>query len=159
MTRATDALVRNTTPRAVHSAAIACVIAPIPQRVTPLPRLAVHLAEHMMQQHIRGSRRIGAREIADDRVESEDCLDGLAREPAIENVAGAFGEEVDEIAALGQRQCAQLAAGLHEIEQRRDILYGAGPDIRRRYTQHVAQHRGDAIEHRVIGGQRLRIAP
>ena len=111
-----------------------------------------------MQQHVRGARRVGAREIADDRVESEDGLDRLAREPAIENVAGAFREEVDEVAALGQRQRAQLPAGPHQIEQRRDILRGSRPDIRRRHAQHAAQHRGDAIEHRVIRGQRLGIA-
>ncbi len=76
-------------------------------RVSPLPRLAVHLAEDVMQQHVCRSRRVGAREVADDGVEAESGLDRRRREPAIEEVARAFREEVEQVAPLRQRELAK----------------------------------------------------
>ncbi len=70
------------------------------ERVTPLPALAVDLAEDVMQQHVRRARRVRTREIADDRVEAERRLDRVGLEPAIEDVAGALGEQVEQVAPL-----------------------------------------------------------
>ena len=57
-------------------------------RVAPRALLAVHLAEAVMQQHVGRARRVGARIVADDAVESVGRLDRRAFEPAVEIVAG-----------------------------------------------------------------------
>ena len=127
-------------------------------RVAPLAALAVDLAEHVMQQHVGGARRVRAREIADDRVEAERRLDRRALEPAVEQVAGALGEEIEQVAARRQRQRAKSPPGLDDVDERGDIVPRAGPQRRRRAPQHLAQHGRDAIEHRVVRGQRIGVA-
>src|SRR6478736_5432204 len=54
-----------------------------------------------MQQHVRGSRRVGALEIADDRIEPERRLDRVGLEPAVQDFAGALGKQVEHVALAG----------------------------------------------------------
>ena len=56
-------------------------------RVSPNTRLAVHLAEYVVQQHVRGTCAVRAREIADDRIEAKERLDRIGLEPPVEHVA------------------------------------------------------------------------
>src|SRR5207237_8377491 len=51
-------------------------------RMAPHALLSVHFAEYVVQQHIRASRRIRARIVAHDRVETEARLDRIRFEPA-----------------------------------------------------------------------------
>ena len=78
-------------------------------RVAPYAFLAVHLAEAMMQQHVGRARRIGARIIADDTVETIGRLDRRTFEPAVEIVAGRIGEEIEQLAL--QVEAEMFAAG------------------------------------------------
>src|SRR3546814_11197252 len=66
--------------------------------VAPRALLAVHLAEDMVEENIGAARRVGARVIADHRVETEGGLDRLALEPAVEPRARRLGEQVAHIA-------------------------------------------------------------
>ncbi len=85
--------------------------------MTPLSALAVHLAEHVVQQHVGGSGRVGAREIADDGVEAECGLERLGFEPAIEHVAGALGEEIQHVAPSGEIESAESFGHFPCVEQ------------------------------------------
>ena len=123
--------------------------------VSPLAALAVHLAENVMQQHVRRARRVRAREIADDRIEAERRLDRPGLEPAIEHVARALREQIEHVALPGEIERAKALRDLPRIEQR----VHASADVRRRREEKIAQHVGDAIEHRVIVGQPLGVAP
>src|SRR5258706_6233185 len=67
-------------------------------RVAPRALLAVHLAEDVMQEHVGGAGRIGAREVPHHAVESEARLDGLGLEPAVEPIGPGYGEEIERIA-------------------------------------------------------------
>ncbi len=127
-------------------------------RVAPLAALAVDLAEHVVQQHIGGSRGVGAREIADDRVEAERRLDRRRLEPAVEHVAGALGEEVEHVAAAGQVERAKTPRELQGVEPARDVGEFSRSERRRRREQQLAQHVGHTIEHRVVRGQGIRVA-
>jgi hypothetical protein len=66
--------------------------------VAPGALLAVHLAEGVVQQHIGRARRVRAGEVADHGVEAEAGLDRVALEPAVQEIAGALGEQVQQVA-------------------------------------------------------------
>ena len=123
-------------------------------RMPPLPALAVHLAEDVMQQHVRRARRIRARVVADDGVEAERRLDRRRLEPAIEHFARALGEEIEHVALPREVERAEALRDLPCVEHRAD----PASDGRRRREHELAQHVGDAIEHRVIVGQPQRVA-
>ena len=61
--------------------------------VSPHARLAVHLAEHVVQQHIGGAGAVRAREIADHGIEAEHRLDRIGLEPRVEHVARGSAQE------------------------------------------------------------------
>src|SRR5690606_29923025 len=63
-------------------------------RMAPRPFDAVHLAERMVQKQVAGPRVIRAREVSDDRVESEAALQRIELEAAVEPIAGAAREQV-----------------------------------------------------------------
>src|SRR5207237_5974726 len=126
--------------------------------VPPLPSLAVHFAEYVMEQHIRGSWLIRTGEIADDRIEAERRLDRLGLEPAVEHVARAFRHQLEQIATFSQIELAKSPADLPRIEQRGDVVAPACADVRRRLPDDLAQKRGRAIEHRVVLRQTLGVA-
>ena len=118
--------------------------------VAPGALLAVHLAEHVMQQHIGGARRVRARQIADHRIEAEHGLDRIGLEPAVEHLAGRFAQEAERrrdgivppqpFADGGE--LAELARAIAEIPQRQ---------IGRRREHEAAQHIGDPADLGLIG--------
>src|SRR3546814_21029583 len=57
-------------------------------RMAPLARLAVHLAEHMVEQHIGAAGRVGAGIIADYRVKAEHRLDRVSLKHTVDHPAG-----------------------------------------------------------------------
>ena len=120
----------------------------------PCPSLAVHFAENVVQQHVRRTGRVGAREIADHRIEAKCGLDRLRLEPAVEQVAGALGEKIQHVPSLGQRQPLQPAADF----PRPQPIGDAAADVGRRFEQQRPQHVADAAKHRVVLRQRCRIS-
>ncbi len=121
----------------------------------PGPTLAVDLAEHVMQQHVGRAGRVRGREVADDRVPAERGLDDVGLEPVVQQFTGAFGQQLDQVAPPAHVQALQAP---------RDI--GAGEpvgehepvaDVRWRAVHQFTQHRDDAVEHRGVVRQPLRI--
>src|SRR3546814_4471993 len=76
-------------------------------RMAPLARLAVHLAEHMVEQHIGAAGRVGAGIIADYRVKAEHRLDRVALEKTVEHLAGRTREQIERVALGLDRQPQQ----------------------------------------------------
>ena len=116
-------------------------------RMPPGPLLPVHLAEGMMQQHIGGSRRIGAGIVPHDGVEAEPGLQRLAFEPAFEIVGGRFGEQIEERGQIFRGQSAKPVAqapGFQYFTQGSRIE--AAAEIRRRLQDELAQHIGVGVE-------------
>ena len=127
--------------------------------VTPDAALAVHLAKHVVQQHVRRARGVGTRVVADDAVEAVHGLDGIALEPAVEVVAGGHGKEREQLAPERHVELPQPAAdlrGAHQLRQRRAPAAGHG--VRRRRQHQVAQHVGDRIEPLAVAGEPRGIA-
>ncbi len=118
-------------------------------RMTPRALLAVHLAEHVMEQNIGRARRVGAGVVADHRVEAERRLDRLALEPAVQEGARALGEEVDEVALALERQLRQRAPLRRRPQQRLKPT----ARVRRGLERQIAQHVGHAVERGVVGRQ------
>ncbi len=116
-------------------------------RMAPASAFAIRFAEAMMQQHIGRARRIGARVIADDRIEAEGGFDRVALEPMIEKIAGGRGEDVEKIAVALKPHAAQPIGeppGFQEFAQRADKI--AFDDIGRRLKHEVAQKIGEACQ-------------
>ena len=84
------------------------------------------------------------------------ALIGARFEPAVEHVARALGEQIEHVALPGEVERAKALRDLPRVEQR---AARRPPDVRRRREEQLAQHVGDAIEHRVIRGQRFGVAP
>ena len=124
--------------------------------MAPHAGLAVHFAEQVMQQHVRAARRVRAGEIADHRIPTEHRLQRLALEPAVEQFAGGLGEQVEQVAAAAHVQRFQLLRRRRRVEPVRQ--HEAIAHVRRRALHQFAQHRHDAIQHRPVVGQALRIA-
>ena len=108
--------------------------------VSPDTLLTVHFPEAVMQEHISGARRIGARVVADDAVEAVHGLDRIALEPAIEKIARGIREEIEQRAlspetelaqAVGERTCADQFGNGGER--------AAFDDVRRRLQHEFAQ--------------------
>src|SRR6202165_5831394 len=121
--------------------------------MAPLPALAVDLAEHVMQQHVARAGRIGAGEIADDRIEAQRGLDRFGLEPAIEDLTGALGEQVQHIATLRHAQTLEAPANLPCLEKIVNAAAHVGWSLEQQFAQHVR----DAIEHRVILRKDVRV--
>ena len=122
--------------------------------VAPLPGLAVHFAENMMQQHVGRARRVRTGEVSDHGIEAERGLERRRFEPCIEQIAGAVCEQRKQIALGRQRQPVHAAHGF----ERRDNLGQAAADIRRRFQRQPAQHLRRLLQHGVVRGQALGIA-
>ncbi len=119
-------------------------------RVSPCALDAVDLAEDVVEQDVRRARRVGARVVADDRVEAERRLDQLALEPAVEELPRALGEQREDVALRLDPQPRRAAPLCGEAEQRAD----PAARVRRGLEREVAQHIGDGFERSVIGRQR-----
>jgi hypothetical protein len=118
-------------------------------RVAPGALLSVDLAEHVVQQHVRGTRRIRAREVAHDRVEAEARLDRRGLEPAVQPLARRDREQVQHVALGLHRQRVQALAGLPRTEQ----VVDAAAHVGRGFEQQAAQHVGHHVQARVVLGQ------
>ncbi len=121
--------------------------------VAPHPFLAVHLAEGVVQHHVGGAGREGARVVADHGVEAEQGFDEFALEPAVQIIRGRFGEEVEQRAGLLHRQMAQAVGDAERAEE----FAEAAPrktrgEVRRRLQHQAAQHVGDGVDFAVEGG-------
>ena len=86
------------------------------ERVPPLPALAVHYAEHVMEQHVGRSGLIGTREIADDRIEAEGGFERIGFEPPVEQIAGALREQIEQIAPPAQVERAKVPSHFPRVE-------------------------------------------
>ena len=100
--------------------------------VAPVALHAVHLAEAMMQQHIGGARRVGARIIADDGIEAESRLDRRALEPMIEIIASGGGEDFEHVAFAFEPETAQPLCEFSGAEKLPQPVAGAMWNVRRR---------------------------
>ena len=124
--------------------------------VAPGALLAVHLAEHVVQQHIGGARRVGAGVVADDAVEAEGGLDRVALEPAVQPVAGRLREQRQQVALGGDVQLGELAAQGRALQQFGHRLSPAALDQVGRGLQHqAAQHVGDGLQPLAVGVEAL----
>ena len=80
----------------------------------PGTRLAVHLSERMVQQHISGPRLIGIREISNDPFKPPQALERLALEPAVKIVAKRGGHELRKYSLILGIQLPKGIAGAHQ---------------------------------------------
>ena len=120
--------------------------------MTPHAWLAVHLAEAMVQQHIGRTRGRWRGVGSDDGIESEERLDLVAFEPAVEIVACRFGEEIQQHAAVMHielRQAIAQLAGPQQFGQRAEPAIVR--DIRGRLENEVAQNVCDRIDFGTVG--------
>src|SRR3546814_4809144 len=72
----------------------------------------------MVEENIGAARRVGARVIADHRVETEGGLDRLALEPAVEHRARRLGEQVEHIALPFEAEGGETPSLPRAVEQR-----------------------------------------
>ena len=121
--------------------------------VAPGALLAVHLAEHVVQQHIGRAWRVRAGIVADHGVEAEGGLDRLALEPAVQKGPRALGEQVEGIALPLQRHRGQTPP----LRRRRQQRPQAAAGVWRRLQRQVAQHLGHPLQRVVIGRQHFGI--
>ena len=127
--------------------------------VAPFARLAVDLAETVMQKHVGGARCIGTGVVADDGVPAQHSLERFGLEPAVEPVAGALGEDVNEVTLALARQPAELQQQLGAGHQVAPAFDDEWPAEFGRCLQHpLLQLLGQPIEPRVIRRQALGIA-
>ena len=133
-------------------------------RMSPLASLAVHLAEDVMQQHVRRTGRIGARVIADDGVEAEGGLDRAGLEPPIEHLAGALREEVQYVALPREVERAEALGDLPRVEHRSDparrrkAASRARARAARRRRDRASRNSPAASAHRAANAWRLPLA-
>ena len=126
--------------------------------MAPLAALTVHFAEHVVQQHVRRSRLIRAREIADDGIETECGLDRIGLEPVVEQIAGALREQIEQIAPTAQIERTKTPAHFPCVEERAEIPARPRAEVRRCPSQQVAKQFRRAIEHRVVVRKPLGVA-
>ena len=122
--------------------------------VAPHTAMAVDLADHVMQQHIRRAGRVGAGKMAHNRVKAERCLDRIRLEPRIEHVARAFGKKIQHVAPRGHVELFHALGRFQRAHEIRDTA----PDIRRRFQQHLSHHVGGALQHGVVLRQPFGVA-
>ncbi len=119
----------------------------------------VHLAEHMMQQHVGRTGCIRTGVVADHAVETEQRLHRLALEPAVQVLAGRDGEQIQQFLAQGfvqRMQPAPQARGAQQFRQRLPptAIGQVGGWLQRQRAQHV----GNRIEAGLVGRQPLGVA-
>ena len=122
-------------------------------RVAPHARLAVDLAEAVMQQHVGRAGRERAGIGTDDAVEGERALHDLALEPLREKIGRALGEEVEQQALVGERQAEEPPPEARAADQLDDAAAGVG----RPPQGQLAQERCGALQGGVVGRQPLRV--
>src|SRR3546814_15946923 len=100
----------------------------------------------MVEENIGAARRVGARVIADHRVETEGGLDRLALEPAVEHRARRLGEQVEHIALPFEAEGGETPSLPRAVEQRAQ----PPPDVRRHAQRELELGRASCRER---GGQ------
>ena len=103
---------------------------------------AVHLAEHVVQQHIGRAGGVGAGKVADDGIEAQHRLDRVALEPLVQPFPGAAGEQVEEVALALDVQLVHLEGQLGGVDDVHQPALGAGG----RGMQDVAEGGHDAVQ-------------
>ncbi len=123
--------------------------------VAPGALVSVHLAEHMVQQHIGRARRIGRRIVADDAVEPEGGLDRRALEPAVQPIAGRLRKERQKVAPGGDIQLGEPAADAGALEKLADRAQHPAADrhVGRGLKHQIAHRIGDGLEPGVVFGE------
>ena len=158
---------RISTPRSLHAAASDVgQPAHAALHVAPHAARAARFAHHVVQQHVRAAGRADREERADDRVGGERGLEHVAFEPAIENRPGRAGQQLDGLrqvgAELAQRPVERpqfLAVANPFAEADVAPLFGQRQRIGRGLAEHRLEHRGHALQKRVVARVRLGIAP
>ncbi len=127
--------------------------------VSPGALLAIDLAEHVVQQHVSGTRRVRTRIVADHAVKSVGRLDRRALEPGIEIVSRRFHEQIQQFAPHRQIQLGD-AFGLTRAAQqfRQRCQPAARRDIRRSLQHQIAQDVGDDLQTLPIRRQAFGVA-
>jgi hypothetical protein len=110
---------------------------------------AVRLPEDVVEQDIGAAGRVGARVVADHRIEAEHRLDRIALEPAVEVFAGRAGKQRQRLAPPRQVEGGEHARLQRRVDQALEALR-LGWDLERQRPEHV----GDLVERREVGGQR-----
>src|SRR3546814_20158641 len=103
----------------------------------------------MVEENIGAARRVGARVIADHRVETEGGLDRLALEPAVEHRARRLGEQLEHIALPFEAEGGETPSLPRAVEQRAQPL----PAVRRHAQREIAAPFGAMVYRVIIGGQ------
>lgn len=83
------------------------------------------------------------------------ALSLLGLEPAIEDRAGAAGEDVDRVCAARAPEAPEPPAQLRE---RVEVARSPGPGIGRRHLERGLDEVGDALEHRFVARERVGVA-
>jgi hypothetical protein len=123
-------------------------------RLAPGAALAVHLAEHVVQQHVGRAGGVRARHVAHQPLEAVDPLECLVLETLVEEIAEALQHQRGELGAILARQVAQMPARPDALQQLRPA---AGHVGRALPGNGAHDHRG-AIEKRAQFLVGLRIA-
>src|SRR6185437_11092161 len=105
-------------------------------RVTPGAFLAIHLPEHVVQEHIGGAWGVWASVVTHDAIEPIDGLDRIAFKPTIQIVAGGGREQAQQLAPQVHVELAQPPAYVRRPEQLGQCRTPAALDRIRRSLQH-----------------------
>ena len=122
--------------------------------VPPHAAGAVHLAHHVVEQHVGGARRGRRRPRADDRVGRERRLQRVGLEPAVEDVARGAGEDLDRSRPVA----AEPQEAQAEPRQPQGVAPAPGERVRRRGEQRRLDRRRDPLEHRLVLREPLGVA-
>ena len=144
--------------------------------VAPHAAMAVHFADHVVQQHISRARRIRAGEVADNGVKAEHRLDRIGLEPRIEHVARkhGLGAEVETdprfadndarvrnreaLRALVEARLAQrTTAQWQPLLEARDIMCAPVADYAWVTGSEQFQHVGAAVSMDLPSGARFQV--
>ncbi len=128
-------------------------------RVAPRSLLAVDLAEHVVQQHVGGARRVRTRVVAHDAVEAVRRLDRSALEPRVEIISRRLDEQIEQLAPQRHVElCNSFAQASAAQQFGQSLQPGPVGDVRRSFEHEIAQHIGDPIEPGTIRREALGIA-
>ncbi len=125
--------------------------------VTPDAPRPARFTHHVVQEHVRASRRADRQERADDRVGGERRLQNVALEPAVENRPGRAREQLDRLRQIGTQiaerpvESPELFAVAEPLAHA-DMapLVGQRQRVGCRLAEHRLEHRGHPLQKRVV---------
>jgi hypothetical protein len=106
--------------------------------VTPGALLTAHLAKRVVQQHVGRAGAVGTGIVADHRIEAEGSPDRRTFEPAIQETAGALGEQAQQVTLAPQGQRRQPDGLAQAPQHARHGIAQVGLDLLGQTTQKVA---------------------